>query len=121
MYQMLILIWLMGLSFAHPAVSDSKKYDDCLPKDILLDQVVSYARKPEDNITVAKKLIELKARCNKKRLVDSNDREIRFFRASCWGNPPPNYLEIKEREKAEFEKLTKEYTVITMSCNPRTM
>jgi hypothetical protein len=111
----------MGLSFTHHAGSDSKKYDDCLPKEVRLDQVVSYGRKPEDNITVAKKLFELKAHCNKQRLVDKNNREIRFFRASCWGMPPPNYLEIKEKEKAEFEKLTKEYTVITMSCNPRTM
>jgi len=121
MYQMLISIWLMGLAFAQPAVSDPKKYDDCLPQEVRLDQVVSYGRKPEENITVAKKLIELKARCNKQRLVDSNHREIRFFRASCWGNPPPNYLEIKEKEKAAFEKLTKEYTVITLSCNPRAM
>src|SRR5438105_10958113 len=105
MYQMLILIWLLGISFAQPAVSDPKKYDDCLPKEVQLDQVVSYARKPEDNITVGKKLIELKARCNRKRLVDSNNREIRFFRASCWGMPPPNYLEIREKEKAEFETL----------------
>jgi len=121
MYRILIFIWLFGISFGQPTISEPRKYDDCLPKDVRLDQVVSYARKPEENVTVAKKLMELKASCQKHRLVDSKNREIRFFRVHCWGNPPPNYLEIKEKEKAEFEELEKHYTVITIGCNPRTM
>jgi len=120
MYGILIFVWLFGISFMQPMISDARKYD-CLPKDARLDQVVSYARNPQENVTVAKKLIELKARCQKKRLVDGKNREIRFFRVHCWGNPPPNYLEIKEKEKAEFEELKKLYTVITISCNPRAM
>jgi len=120
MYLILISIWLFGLSFGQPTTSDSPRYNDCLPKEVRLDQVVSYGRKPEDNLTVAKKLIELKAKCSGKRLVDGKNREIRFFHVHCWGNPPPNYLEIKEQEKTEFEKLQKDYTVITLGCNPRT-
>lgn len=109
-------LWLFGVGFAS---GDSAQYE-CLPKDVRLDEVVSYGRKPADNVTVAKQLLELKARCHKKSLVDANNREIRFFRTSCWGNPPPDYLEIKQKEKAEFEKLKKDYTVIVIGCNPRT-
>jgi hypothetical protein len=104
-----------GLSSNHEAA----RYE-CLPKDVQLDEVVTYGRKPADNITIAKKLLELKARCRKKKLVDANNKEIRFFRASCWGNPPPDYLEIKKKEKEEFEKLKKDNTVIVIGCSPRT-
>jgi hypothetical protein len=120
MIRVAILGLLIGLCCAQPDITDARKKYDCLPQQVRLDQVVSYGRKPEDNITVAKKLIELKAKCSRKRLVDSKNREIRFFHVHCWGNPPPNYLEIKEKEKADFERLQKDYTVITIGCNPRT-
>lgn len=112
-----LLIGFLLLGGLH-RVDDSPKYD-CLPENVRLDDIVSYGRKPADNVTVAKKLLELKARCRKKTLVDAANKEIRFFRVSCWGNPPPNYLEIKEKEKEQFEKLKKDYTVIVMSCSPR--
>ena len=107
-------------AFGNSSVThDSSKYD-CLPKDVGLDEVVSYSRNAKENVTVARKLDELKARCRKGRLLDSHNKEIRFFRVSCWGNPPPDYLEIRRKEKEEFEKLKKHYTVITIGCNPRT-
>jgi len=117
MYIALIIGFLAGLG-GLAAHHDSARYE-CLPKEVRLDEVVSYGRKPADNVTVAKKLLELKARCHKKTLVDATNKEIRFFRVSCWGNPPPDYLTIKEKEKEEFEKLKKVYTVIVMSCSPR--
>lgn len=98
---------------------DAPKYD-CLPDGIRPDEVVSYSRNPKDNVTVVRKLSELKARCRKGRLVDSQNKEIRFFRVSCWGNPPPNYLELKQKEKDEIDRLKKSFTVITIGCNPRT-
>ena len=94
---------------------------DCLPKDVQKDEVVSYGRNGKQNVTVEKKLIELKARCRNGKLVDTKNKEIRFFRVSCWGNPPSDYLEIQKRESKELEKLKKRYTVILMTCDPRTM
>ena len=94
---------------------------DCLPKDVQADEVVSYGRNGKQNVTVEKKLIELKARCRSGKLVDAKNKEIRFFRVSCWGNPPTDYLEIQKRESKELEKLRKRYTVIVMTCDPMTM
>src|SRR5215510_11478880 len=108
MYQSLLLVWLLGLFGGQAAVSDSTKYD-CLPADVKADEVVSYGRKPADNVTVGKKLIEMKARCRQKSLVDANQKEIRFFRVSCWGNPPPDYLEKKQKEREQLDKLKKDY------------
>ena len=119
MFQLILIGWLMGIMAGHAAVSDARKYE-CLPPDVKIDEVVSYARKPADNVTVEKQLIEMKARCDKKLVVDANNREILFFRVSCWGNPPPDYLEREKKEKDELEKLKKNYTVIVMGCDPRT-
>ncbi len=91
---------------------------DCLPKDISLDQIVTYGRTANQNITVKKKLIQIKARCRNGKLVDAKNKEIRFFRISCWGNPPADYLEIEQREQEELEELQRHYTVIVMGCNP---
>lgn len=118
MYSALI-IGILTLFGGWTSVDEARKYD-CLPKDVQPDEIVSYGRKPSDNITVANKLFELKARCHKKKLVDANNKEIRFFRPSCWGNPPPDYLEIKRQEKEEFDKLKKSYTVVVFGCSPRT-
>jgi hypothetical protein len=90
----------------------------CLPKEVRADEVVSYDLKGKSNLTVEKKLIELKARCRKGKLVDAKGREIRFFRISCWGNPPQDYLEIQKRENEELGALKKLYTVIVFGCNP---
>ena len=90
---------------------------DCLPKDVRLDEVVTYARTAKGNVTVEKKLTQMKARCRHGKLVDAKRREIRFFRPSCWGNPPSDYLEIQQRENAELQKLKASYAVIVFGCD----
>ena len=90
----------------------------CLPEDVRADEVVSYGVKGKSTSTVKQKLIELKARCRKGKLVDAKGREIRFFRTSCWGNPPEDYLEIQKRENEELAELKKHHTVIVFGCNP---
>jgi hypothetical protein len=90
----------------------------CLPKDVRADEVVSYAVNRKSTLTVQQKLIELKARCRRGKLVDAQGREIRFFRVSCWGNPPDDYLEIQKRESEELAELKKHYAVIVFGCNP---
>ncbi len=94
-----------------------KQYS-CLPKDVRADDTVSYGFKGRLAVTVENRLTEMKARCQKGRLVDSKGREIRFFHLSCWGNPPENYQEIRRRETAELARLKKRYTVIEFGCNP---
>jgi hypothetical protein len=69
-------------------------------------------------VTVGKKLSEMKARCSKGKLLDRKGREIRFFHISCWGNPPPDYLEIQQQEQAQLAKLKLRYPVIVLGCNP---
>jgi len=90
----------------------------CLPKDVRADEIVSYGLKGKRKITVEKELGEIKARCRNGKLVDAKGREVRFFRRSCWGNPPPDYLEIQKRENEELDKLKRRYTVIVFGCNP---
>jgi hypothetical protein len=90
----------------------------CLPKDVQPGEVVSYLPKGTQNITVEKKLVEMKARCRNGKLVNAKRREIRFFHPSCWGNPPPDYLEIRQRENKEVAELKKHYAVIEFHCNP---
>jgi hypothetical protein len=114
-----MLITLIGLLALVVNSASGRDATKCLPPDVRPDGVVSYGRTAKENVTVAKKLRELKARCHHGKLVDRNKREIRFFRVSCWGHPPPDYLEIKEKERAELEKLKKTYTVVVMSCDPR--
>jgi hypothetical protein len=92
---------------------------DCLPKEVRLDQVVTYGRTAKENVTVENTLIQMKARCRNGKLVDAKNKEIRFFRVSCWGHPPRDYLEIEQRQNEELEKLKRQYTVIVMHCNPR--
>jgi hypothetical protein len=91
---------------------------NCLPPETKLDDVLSYGLKGRGNLTVQNKLAELKARCRNGKLVDAKGREIRFFRPSCWGNPPENYLEIQQQENEELQKLRKRYNVIVFGCNP---
>ena len=87
----------------------------CLSREVRLDETVSYG-KGNRQVTVEQKLVEMKARCRNGKLIDARRREIRFFRPSCWGNPPPDYLEIQKRENEELAKLKRRYTVIVFEC-----
>ena len=100
------------------------KYD-CLPEDIKLDTVVSVIRKTPDlrseveRETVKQRLNKLDARCKSGKLVDGKNREIRFYQLQgCWGNPPPGYQEIMNRQREELEELKRKYNVIEITCNP---
>jgi hypothetical protein len=99
-----------------PSSSGGKQYT-CLPKDVRANDPISRGSKGKP-VKVSDKLSEIKARCQKGRLVDAKGREIRFFRGSCWGNPPEDYLEIRAREGRELEKLKSQYTVIEFRCGP---
>jgi hypothetical protein len=91
---------------------------DCLPNDVRLTDVVAYSAKGKNNVTVEQTLTRIKAKCRNGKLVDKRRHEIRFFRPSCWGHPPPNYLEIQREEDDELARLKKRYTVIVFGCNP---
>ena len=95
---------------------------DCLPKGYRSTDVVSYRHKSkggEGNLTIEDKLVELKAHCREGKLVDGKGREIRFFKIACFGNPPSDYEELRQKELEELEKLQKQYCVIVMECDPR--
>ena len=95
---------------------------DCLPEGYRSTDVVSYRHKSkggEGNLTIEDKLVELKAHCREGKLVDGKGREIRFFRIACFGNPPSDYEELRQKELEELEKLQKQYCVIVMECDPR--
>jgi hypothetical protein len=102
--------------------SSTHLFDSCLPKgikptDIVSSQLVGSTQTLKKT-TVEQKLIELKASCEKGKLVDAAGREIRFYRLEgCWGNPPADYQEILQKQSEELEKLRKQYTVIEMTCN----
>jgi hypothetical protein len=98
--------------------SFASQHFSCLPKDVRGDETLSYGLKGAHPVTVKQKLLELKARCRKGKLVDAKAREIRFFRLACWGNPPPDYLEVEARENRELRKLQKRFTVLVFTCNP---
>jgi hypothetical protein len=100
--------------------SSQKPGFDCLPNDVRLNDVVTSGKTAKRNVTVEKTLIQMKARCRNSKLVDAKRREIRFFRPSCWGNPPADYLEIQQRENSELQKLKRTYAVIVFGCNPLT-
>ena len=95
---------------------------DCLPETFTSDEVVSYrsvGRGKDKDITIKDKLNELKAKCQDGKLIDSKNREIKFFRITCFGNPPADYLEIEQKQQEELRRLQKQYTVIVIECNPR--
>lgn len=103
----------------HRVKPPAAKQWTCLSKDVRADEVVSSGRGEKQNLTVGKKLAEIKARCRRGKLVDAKNREIRFFRTACWGNPPEDYQEIRQHESDELAKLKKRYTVIVFGCDPR--
>ena len=95
---------------------------DCLPEDYKLTDVVSYGQRrkgSDERITIRDKLIEMKARCKGGKLVDASGKEIRFFKFTCFGNPPIDYDEIMRKEREALDKLQKNFTVIILECDPR--
>jgi hypothetical protein len=114
----------MFLSFGFPSASYSAQLE-CLPQGMAPTDVVSTTvvrtagGEAVEKVTVRDKLSALKASCNRGRLVDGAGREIYFYRLTgCWGNPPADYELILARQRAELEKLKKQYTVVEMTCNP---
>lgn len=98
----------------------------CLPDGINRTDVVSTrlmrpsrGRPEYRKITVEQKLHELKARCQRGKLVDDSGTEIRFYKlVGCWGHPSPDDQEVLERQNRELKALRKRYRVIEMTCNP---
>ena len=118
----LFLILLMLSSAQGDGKKTAQARINCLPEGFQMTDVVSYGvnRGGEDkHITIEQKLSELKARCRRGKLVDGKGREIRFFRPACFGNPPADYEEIRQRESAELARLQKNYNVIILECDPR--
>ena len=100
----------------------SSSHFDCLPESFKLTDVVSYGQKrkgSDEDITIKDKLVQIKARCKGGKLLDGKGKEIKFFKFSCFGNPPIDYDEIMQKEREEFDKLKKDYTVIVVECDPR--
>jgi hypothetical protein len=105
---------------SNPKATESSQFE-CLSKDFQLSDIVSYRRirKSDDKqITIEDKLAELKARCKAGKLIDSEGREIRFFRLSCFGNPPENIDEIVQKERQTLDTLKKKYHVVVIGCDP---
>lgn len=96
----------------------SGTFTKCLPPELALGDIVTFRSRPAENITVKDKLIQLKARCRSGKLVDDQLREIFFFKADCWGNPPAGYLEERERRRAEIAQLRKRHYVFELPCDP---
>lgn len=95
----------------------------CLPEGIKLKEIVSApqlksaAKAANKKTTVKDILSQLKARCEKDKLVDGAGREIHFYRLiGCWGNPPEDYQEQLARQNEELQRLKKKYTVVEISC-----
>jgi hypothetical protein len=111
------------LVFLPPGFFDSpSKFDACLPEGIKATDIVSAQRiGPTGKIktvSVEDTLVSVKARCRRGKLVDESGKEIYFFRMTgCWGNPPPDYVDILQRQNEQLEKLRKRYTVIQITCN----
>ena len=95
---------------------------DCIPDGCKSTDVVSYRQKRKGGdgyITIEDRLVELKAHCKDGKLIDGKGREIRLFRLACYGNPPDDYEEIRQKELGELEKLQKKYCVLVIACDPR--
>jgi hypothetical protein len=96
----------------------------CLPADVKLNDVVEASIVGDANgqhkVTVASKLNELKATCNRdNKLIDGSGKQVVFYhRIGCWGNPPADYRELLEKQREEINKLKQQFTVIEMTCNP---
>jgi len=121
----LLIIILISLLIS--PIMDTSKTDPfraCLPAEISPEMIISEestiaasseaAKKPR---TVRQKLVELKAHCKNDKLIDDKGKEIRFVQLlGCWGNPPEDYQEQLDRQKAEITKLKTKYTVVEVAC-----
>lgn len=122
----LIPAFLIAVAVLVFAATSRRQPVNCLPDGIKSEDVVSAPlglpgkrRMGMKTVTVGDKLKQLGARCRRGKLVDAQGKEIRFYHLQgCWGNPPPDYLEILARQRRELETLKKRYTVIEMTCNP---
>ena len=125
----LFFLLILNLALLSPSSIDQGKEGrqareagqfDCLPEGYKSADVVAYREKRKDGyVTIDDKLVELKAHCKEGKLVDGKGREIRFFKLACYGNPPSDYEELKQKELQELEKLQKKYCVIVLDCDPR--
>ncbi len=103
------------------------RWAKCLPTGITPSDVVEAGnavkgrgRPLKASVTVENKLSDLHATCNgSNKLVDGDGREIVFYHLiGCWGNPPADYQELLQKQRAEIERLKQQYNVIEMTCNP---
>lgn len=123
-YLPLKCIGLVIAVFAFAGVSSAQKYNKCLPADVKEDMVIGWdnpvnSERPSKPITVKQELVKLKAKCVCDKLVDGRGKEIRFFQLQgCWGEPPPNYQAIMDKQRVELDALKKKYFVIEITCNP---
>jgi hypothetical protein len=95
---------------------------NCLPETFTLDESIAYRTRSDGELQEIKlkdRLREMQASCRGGKLVDRQKREIRIFRVACFGNPPADYDEIRQREQEELSRLKKHFTVILIECNPR--
>lgn len=114
---------IAGIIFISGCIQQDKiPLSNCLPSGINLSDVVATIFTVDQKwteVTVDQKLTELKATCRNGKLVDDAGREISFYHhIDCWGNPPPGYLEIEDKQLEEINKLKKQYTLIEMTCSP---
>ena len=70
-----------------------------------------------ENVTVDDRLKDAGAYCSNNVLVNVTGTPIYFYHLSCWGNPPPDYREIEQKESSEIENLKKNYFVIVFGCS----
>jgi len=90
----------------------------CLPPDVKTSEIAVYGSNGKRNVTVADKVKELKGRCSNGMLVGPDKKEIRFFRVTCWGNPPSDYQMVQAEERRKLEALKAKYAVIVIRCDP---
>lgn len=93
---------------------------DCLPPNVKASEIAVYGYNGKRNISVAEKIKELKGRCYNGLIVGPDNEEIRFFRVTCWGNPPSDYQIVQAEERRKLEMLKAKYTVIVIRCDPGT-
>jgi hypothetical protein len=124
-----LLAALLALSCAASTAAQKKKkkksaadsnLSACLPPDVKPNEILAYSLNRAKDRTVLDELKQIKARCAKGRLSAPDKREIRFFRPSCWGNPPLDAQEILANEAKKLETLKKSYRVVIFQCSPMT-
>jgi len=115
-----VVLFSVFLFAANAVTAQTPSNFPCLDTSIELADIVSFARDSNSkNVTVADRLVQLRAKCRRGRLLDRQNREIRFFKNECWGNPPANYQEILREKRREVVKLKRKYTVIEIACDLR--